>query len=700
MATADTGSDSNSQYDTDEEKQAVPNKKKKFTYKQKFSDKWLSAPEFKPWLTKKSINGQDFPFCDACKVKISCARTAIKRHGDSKSHENVLKMVANLKKSQPSIRSVFESSSHDVAKMEIKICSFITEHNLPISICESFVPFLRSIFPSDSVVKNVKLGKQKATNTIRQVLGFHYMKENVQLLQEHKFSLIIDETTDRATISQLALLGVYFDKEKFQLVNVFIGLIELSDGKAHTIYNKVKECLSEMHIPMENIIGFCADTCNVMFGKHNSVSQLLVKECPWIVLVKCSCHLIHLCSSYASMMLPKSLEDLCRNIYAHFHMSSKKTKAFHEFQDFFDIERHNILKAGHTRWLSMKTCVDRILEQYEPLKLYFTQVSLEDPTHTNESIMRSLNNKFTQAYLEFLSFNLGRLTSFNTLFQSSVPLLHQLRKEVTKLTNAICSDFMDIGYLMGKDLEKIDLNNEVNFVPLNKTYVGIAAFSTIQSIVSDVGDDHEDVKVFYSQCQSFLRECIKQIRSRFDNINSFDFLSCLSPEVAKALTLPTLTPVFSKLPYLKDVVDAQQADLEWRQLPLCSDVSNTMDVKVFWQSVFSAKNAVGSPTFPHLTKLVTVLFSFPFSNAAVERLFSQLKLIKNDHRAALKNESLLGLVSTKLAFQQKGKDYAVTLDPSKPMIRLHARMTANADDEEVAKLRKDFLRNMGEEKDK
>ena len=52
--------------------------------------------------------------------------------------------------------------------MEIKVCSFIAENNLPISLCESLLPLLRSLFPSDSVLKQVKLGKQKATNTIRQ----------------------------------------------------------------------------------------------------------------------------------------------------------------------------------------------------------------------------------------------------------------------------------------------------------------------------------------------------------------------------------------------------------------------------------------------------------------------------------------------------------------------------------------------------
>ena len=46
----------------------------------------------------------------------------------------------------------------------------------------------------------------------------------------------------------------------------------------------------------------------------------------------------------------------------------------------------------------MKMCVDRVIEQYEALKLYFTGAAIEDPTHTNDSIMKSLNNKFTLAY--------------------------------------------------------------------------------------------------------------------------------------------------------------------------------------------------------------------------------------------------------------------------------------------------------------
>ena len=70
---------------------------------------------------------------------------------------------------------------------------------------------------------------------------------------------------------------------------------------------------------MENIIGYSSDTTNVMFVEHNSVTQLLKAEYPNIFIVKCSCYLIHLVSSYAALKLLKSLEDLRCDIYNHFH---------------------------------------------------------------------------------------------------------------------------------------------------------------------------------------------------------------------------------------------------------------------------------------------------------------------------------------------------------------------------------------------
>ena len=99
--------------------------------------------------------------------------------------------------------------------MEIKLCSFIAEHNLPISLSDDLVELLRSLFPHDTPLTNVRLGKQKATNVIRQVIGFDYLFEAVSALRSRMFSMIIDETTDLSTIKQLAVLATYFDMQTF-----------------------------------------------------------------------------------------------------------------------------------------------------------------------------------------------------------------------------------------------------------------------------------------------------------------------------------------------------------------------------------------------------------------------------------------------------------------------------------------------------
>ena len=138
--------------------------------------------------------------------------------------------------------------------------------------------------------------------------------------------MILDETTERATTTQLAILAIYFDIDEYKMKQVLLDLKNIPDGKSQTIYNALAQCLRDRHIPFKNMVGFCADTCNVMFGSKQSLSQLIAQNHPWVVQVKCSCHTIHLCASHAASELPKSVEDLCRNVFAHFSQCRQKDK--------------------------------------------------------------------------------------------------------------------------------------------------------------------------------------------------------------------------------------------------------------------------------------------------------------------------------------------------------------------------------------
>lgn len=209
-----------------------------------------------------------------------------------------------------------------------------------------------------------------------------------------------------------------------------------------------------------------------MFGEHKSVYFLLKKDLPEIVCIKCSCHLIHLAASKACLKLPRSVEDLLRNLGSHFSRSSHRQVKFREFQVFFKTEIHKILSVAITRWLSLEACVNRALEQYDALIAYLTCVALEDPSRTTDDMLITMRNKFTKVYLEFMSYVLGLLTNFNTMFQAEKPLLYKLKPEVEKLLTILCSNFLDIKDLKNKNV--YDINHENNIVSLDKIYLGIA----------------------------------------------------------------------------------------------------------------------------------------------------------------------------------------------------------------------------------
>jgi hypothetical protein len=74
-------------------------------------------------------------------------------------------------------------------------------------------------------------------------------------------------------------------------------------------------------------------------------------------------------------------------------MSPARQQKFKEFQEFFQTDIHKILNPAITRWLSLKACVDGILEQFEPLKAYFRVVVLEDPSETTDSNSATMENQ-------------------------------------------------------------------------------------------------------------------------------------------------------------------------------------------------------------------------------------------------------------------------------------------------------------------
>lgn len=628
-------------------------KPKKELKKNKFSSSWLEIGSFKNWLVKSTIEkmGNEYAHCKICDVDMIAHRNDIKRHSISNKHkENYLKIKTNKKITDVQMNPISQSTR----RAELKLCGLLATNNLPFKLIDVLSPLCSDLFPDSKIARNLSLKRTKATAMVKQGLGDNFKEDLFAMLRVRGsfFSIIVDETTDRGTIKQCAFTVIYFCNKSQKVVTKFFDLLEMNSGKAEDLYRVLKTTITSKNIPFQNLIGFSADTCNVMFGEHNSVFALLKKDLPYVVSVKCSCHSIHLAASHACLKLPRSVEDLLRNLGSHFGRSFSRQQKFIEFQQFFQTDIHKILSPATTRWLSLKECVDRVLEQYIPLEAYLRVLCLEDPSKTNDDMLSTMGNKFTKVYMEFMSYTLTLLTDFNKLFQSEYPLLHKLKPSTETLLKNLCSSYLDIAYLKTENIYSLDHTNPRNFVPLDKVYLGVEATESLNTLKCEV-NDQQSITQFLKTCLSFYIELVTQIKQRFNFKDElYILLEIVDPIKAQKYEIKSLIPILRKFPFLIDLIAGeQQLDNDWRQHAMLDfqelGLNKNDTAEKYWADVFLLKNAADMPIFTDLTVIIHFFLVLPFSNVSVERIFSNLNLIKTDHRNCLGTVNIASLIYSK-----------------------------------------------------
>ena len=186
-----------------------------------------------------------------------------------------------------------------------------------------------------------------------------------------------------------------------KLHSKMLKLKRVKDASAEGLNNALLTQLDKADIPRQQMVGFSADTCFVMFGNHNSVTTKLIEEIPHLLTVKWACHKSHLVTSKSFALLPKAIEEFVRQLPSCFS-GYKNKDGLAEFQTFCKTPQHAILKPGFTRWLTLQPCAKRIVEQYNPLLLFFTSMVHEKPTDIFMKMLSLLKDEFTKCYLDFM----------------------------------------------------------------------------------------------------------------------------------------------------------------------------------------------------------------------------------------------------------------------------------------------------------
>ena len=242
--------------------------KKKFRaapkhYDQKFQSKWLLDSKFKDWVQPVKLDSRK-AYCKCCKIEIATPTSALlARHAATAKHaKNFLQAKSTTPKLDVFVKKTTETNT--AAKAEVLLAGFFAEHHVPHTHADHLIDVLKKAFPDSEIVKKCSLKKTKMSYLVHEGLAHHEEKSLIEICRSHKFSILIDESTDTSVTQVLAVVVRYFDEEKQDVTDALLDSIEVEDGSAQGLYNSLKNMLTEKNIPLSNIIGFGSDNCSVM----------------------------------------------------------------------------------------------------------------------------------------------------------------------------------------------------------------------------------------------------------------------------------------------------------------------------------------------------------------------------------------------------------------------------------------------------
>ena len=202
-----------------------------------------------------------------------------------------------------------DSIPRKVKEAELKLAGFIAEHNLPFLLMDHLSELLSSVCPDSRIAANVQCKRTKTTCIIKNVLGPLFHNDVATSLQQNPYSLLVDESTDVASMKQLCVVVRYFDDALNRVSTRFFSLIDIPRADAATLYDSFRQELEQDEVPLRNIVGYASDGASVMMGCNNSFRTRLESVNPNIFVMKCICHSAHLAASNACTKLPRQAEE-------------------------------------------------------------------------------------------------------------------------------------------------------------------------------------------------------------------------------------------------------------------------------------------------------------------------------------------------------------------------------------------------------
>ncbi|XP_066585461.1 SCAN domain-containing protein 3-like [Prorops nasuta] len=612
-----------------------------------------------PKRSGKAVPGNStFAFCKSCNVQLRCGVYYFKQHAQTKMHEcsirrlipdkleNITDVVAECKKLE---------LDEKIKIAEIKLSAFYAEHNIAIQTVDHLIPLLKDIFQDQEIVERFTLGRTKCTEIIKNNLGTRETERTVQILQNQYFSILMDESTDKTNSKSLCILVQYISPETGKLITELLKLLEIDakDSSAGKLYDAFKNCLDLFKIPFNNIIGFASDNASVMIGARDSFLTRLKDSVPRVILINCICHTSAIIAKKCSKELPSDCEFLIRSVATFISSSPKRSAILQDFQEYCNVETRKLIKLSGTRWLTTQKCVCRLLENWNPLKLFFQDAWLDAKIESAEKILLCLNEEL-KSYFFFLNYALTIFNKFNATFQGRETLINKYAVISVSFMRQFAQNCIKPEHL--DNISELDYSDSEIYLPITDVFFGSECKKLFQTLPSEKS---ENIQI---NCFNFYKVALREMHQRLPIKDSFfSKLNFISPDVAldQRIRINKITDLNPVLTCLPNVFQQNEVDLEWCNLPLLDhDIKEKLkklNAVDFWHKVGLITDFNDTAMFPNLKKIANMVLSLPHSNAEAERIFSIVTDVRTNKRNAISSDLLNAICKIRSSFQAHNK---------------------------------------------
>lgn len=375
-------------------------------------------------------------------------------------------------------------------------------------------------------------------------------------------------------------------------------------------------------------------------------------------------HLVHIAARKGAQCLP-DVGDVLQDVYYFFQKSDKRKQEFSSMQVLFDVEQKRMLKHVCTRWLSIGRCLERLLQNWSPLKEYFKEEkkvqdskksSMSDGVSEKPYALKKVDNilKFLQSptnklYVLFLNYTVKMFDPVLLGLQSDEPKIHLLKRSLLKLIQTVLSRFVKPSALNNGRLQDVDFKSRYNLKDDKDLVIG----EDCQNYIADASSGLREsrLKDFYSDVRKYFQAVTDYLVTNLPLKEPLlTHAQVADASLQQSSSKNDLDFFLSRFPALRPSGCTVNTVLEQFALYQSTDISSCTKserMDEVWLNIGNLKDESRELFLFELSVVMRGILTIPHSNAHCERIFSTVRKNRTEQRASMADDTLEALLLLK-----------------------------------------------------